>query len=140
MRFDTVVRHGTVVFPARPPAQLDIAIKDGVIAAIAPPGQDLPAADVIDATGRHIFPGLIDAHVHFGFAEPVTEYTSETITAALGGFTTVIGYFLNNEGYGGVFEREIGHAGPRAPASGDPGWESLRAHFNFSGSADAFSG
>jgi dihydropyrimidinase len=69
---------------------------------------------MLDVTGKHIFPGLIDAHIHFGFGEPITEYTTETIYAAQGGFSTVIGYFLNNEAYAGVFDREIGYARDRA--------------------------
>jgi allantoinase len=41
----------------------DIAIEDGKIAAIGP---DLPgAAEEIDARGLHVFPGLIDVHLHF---------------------------------------------------------------------------
>jgi allantoinase len=42
---------------------LDIAIDDGKIVAIGP---ELPgAADEIDARGLHVFPGLIDVHLHF---------------------------------------------------------------------------
>jgi allantoinase len=41
----------------------DIAIEDGKIVAIGP---DLPgAAEEIDARGLHVFPGLIDVHLHF---------------------------------------------------------------------------
>src|SRR5580658_150885 len=50
---DTVLRGDT----------LDIAIEDGKISAIGP---ELPgAAAEIDARGLHIFPGLIDVHLHF---------------------------------------------------------------------------
>lgn len=114
MRFDCLVRNGTVVFPDRPEAAYDIAIKDGRIAALLQRGTAAEADNVVDATARHIFPGLIDAHIHFGFAEPVTEYTTETVYAAQGGFSTVLGYFLNNEDYAGVFDRELAHARPRA--------------------------
>ena len=115
MNFDSVVANGTVVFPDAEPTRADIAIKDGRIAAILEPGSKREISrDWIDATEKHVFPGLIDGHVHFGFGEPITEYTTETIYAAQGGFTTVVGYFLNNEGYGGVFEREMEHAEPRA--------------------------
>jgi len=42
---------------------MDIAVQDGKIVAIAP---DLPgAAEEIDARGLHVFPGLIDVHLHF---------------------------------------------------------------------------
>jgi allantoinase len=41
----------------------DIAIEDGMIVAIGP---QLPgAAEEIDARGLHVFPGLIDVHLHF---------------------------------------------------------------------------
>jgi allantoinase len=41
----------------------DITIEDGKIAAIGP---ELPgAAEEIDARGLHVFPGLIDVHLHF---------------------------------------------------------------------------
>jgi dihydropyrimidinase len=65
------------------------------------------------AAGRHVFPGLIDAHVHFGFGEKITEYDTETIYAAQGGFTTILGYFLNNEAYTEVYAREQAHARTR---------------------------
>lgn len=112
MAFDLIVRGGRVVGPDGS-TRRDIAIADRRFAALLPPGEGDSARE-IDATGRHVFPGLIDAHVHFGFGEPVTEYTTETIYAAQGGFTTILGYFLNNEPYGGVFERELALAETRA--------------------------
>jgi dihydropyrimidinase len=110
---DTIVRGGTVVRPEGC-AALDVAIAGGKVAALLAPGAGADAARVVDARGLHVFPGLIDAHVHFGFGEPVTEYTTETIYAAHGGFTTILGYFLNNESYRGVFERELALALPRS--------------------------
>jgi dihydropyrimidinase len=95
-------------------AHADLAISDGRIAAILAPGTQVAAKETIDAHGLHVFPGLIDAHVHFGFGEPITEYSTETVYAAQGGFSTVLGYFLNNEAYGEVFARELGYAEPRA--------------------------
>src|ERR1700744_1429513 len=114
MSFDLILKGGTVVSPETGSALTDVAVSNGKIAALLRPGEDAPAKEVRDITGRHLFPGLIDAHVHFGFAEPITEYTTETVYAAQGGFTTVIGYFLNNESYAGVFDREMAHASPRA--------------------------
>jgi dihydropyrimidinase len=114
MAFDTLMCNATVVFPNAEAARVDVAIRDGAIAALLAPDSGVQARDVIDLTGKHLFPGLIDAHVHFGFGEPITEYSTETVYAAQGGFTTVIGYFLNNEDYADVFDREIAYAGPRA--------------------------
>lgn len=48
------------------PQQLDVLVKDTSIAKIA---QDLPcglAAEVIDLDGKHIYPGLVEAHCHLG--------------------------------------------------------------------------
>jgi allantoinase len=50
---DLVVRGGTE----------DIAIEDGKIVAIGP--ELAGAAEEIDARGLHVFPGLIDVHLHF---------------------------------------------------------------------------
>lgn len=48
------------------PFVADILIKDGKIAAI---GKDLkPDGEVIDATGKEIYPGLVEAHCHIGIA------------------------------------------------------------------------
>lgn len=111
--FDLLVRGGTVVLPDAPQARLDVAISGGKIAALLAPDAPAAAKRVIDASGKHVFPGLIDCHLHFGFAEKITEYTTETIYAAQGGMTTVLAYFLNNEAYDAVYEREQGHARTR---------------------------
>jgi allantoinase len=60
---DIVIRGGQVV-TAREVLRTDIGLADGRIVAF---GDDLPAAkqETIDATGLHIFPGVIDPHVHF---------------------------------------------------------------------------
>ncbi len=58
---DLIIRGGTLVTDSLTSA--DIAIEDGRIAAIAP---ELSGAGVeIDARGLHIFPGIIDVHLHF---------------------------------------------------------------------------
>lgn len=66
-----VIRGGTIFTAARRPAPE--VIKDGTIIvedgriAYCGPSQDIPeGAKVIDASGRVITPGLIDAHVHIG--------------------------------------------------------------------------
>jgi dihydropyrimidinase len=111
-----VLRGGTVVFADRPPQAMDILVREGKIAGLLAPGE--PAGEHVaeqSARGLHVFPGLIDAHVHFGLSgEKITEYATETRHAALGGFTTVLGYFLNNEAYTEVYKREQEYAKTRA--------------------------
>lgn len=59
---DTVVRGGILVRPDGR-VRADISISDGHIVEIAP--EINGAGHEIDATGLHIFPGLIDVHLHF---------------------------------------------------------------------------
>lgn len=84
-----LIKGGTVVFPDRT-QECDILIDGKKIVSI---GKDLedPRAKVLDAKGLHVFPGLIDMHVHL--REPGFEYkediASGTAAAARGGFTQV---------------------------------------------------
>ena len=110
-----VLRGGTVVSAERPPQRLDVLVEDGRIAALLAP--ETAVADTVAVRridGLHVFPGLIEAHMHFGFGEKITEYATETAHAAIGGFSTVLGYLLYNEPYGEVFRREQAYAEPRA--------------------------
>ena len=82
---DTIVRGGTLV---RPDGRLkaDIRLSDGVIVEIAP--ELTGTGREIDATGLHVFPGLIDAHLHFnepGRAEWEGAATGSCAFAAGGG-------------------------------------------------------
>ena len=62
MPSDLLIRGATVVLPGVFPMQADVAIEGEQIAAI---GHDLKGRDEIDARGLHLFPGVLDAHVHF---------------------------------------------------------------------------
>ncbi len=56
-----VIRGGTLVTPSGP-LRADVLIEDGTIQAIEP---ELPGDSGIDATGLHVFPAVIDVHLHF---------------------------------------------------------------------------
>ena len=63
---DLIVKGGRVIDPSvRLDAIRDVAITGGRIAAIESDIAD-PAAEVIDATGKVVVPGLIDIHTHYG--------------------------------------------------------------------------
>ena len=91
--FDTVLHGGTLVYPDEGAAPGSIGIKDGRIAVIAAPQEELRGERVIDCKGKFVMPGLIDPHVHFGFGSPETDFMTETRSAALGGVSTVISFF-----------------------------------------------
>lgn len=84
-RLDLVIRGGTVV-TLEGLQQVDVGLADGRIVMLAE-GLD-PAAEEIDATGLHLFPGILDAHVHFnepGRAEWEGLTTGPAALAAGGG-------------------------------------------------------
>lgn len=84
------ITGGTLANPAgEKKGRADILIKDGRIAAI---GENVGDADnVIDATGKTVFPGFIDMHCHL--REPGQEYKEDIASgakaAAKGGFTAI---------------------------------------------------
>lgn len=63
MRWDTLIRGGRVVTPEGV-HRVDVAIKDGTIVELSANLHSL-AREEINAAGLHVFPGVIDAHVHF---------------------------------------------------------------------------
>jgi allantoinase len=58
---DLILRGGTVITPDGL-LPTDVGIADGKIISL---GESGSAREEIDATGLHIFPGVIDSHVHF---------------------------------------------------------------------------
>lgn len=62
-QYDLIIRNGTIV-TATAIQQADVAVVDGRFAAIEPQLLGTGKTE-LDAQGLHIFPGVIDAHVHF---------------------------------------------------------------------------
>ena len=88
--FDTVIVNGTVVAGSGV-APATVAVRDGRIAALFDPAARPPARDVVDATGLHVLPGLIDTHVHTRHPGVAAreDFQSGTAAAAAGGITTL---------------------------------------------------
>jgi len=87
--FDVLVRGGQCATPDGI-VYADVGVRDGRIVALG----DLlrgSAGEVIEATGLHVFPGVIDSQVHF--REPGGEHKEDletgTRAAVLGGVTSV---------------------------------------------------
>ena len=101
MRFDTVIKGGTIV-TASDTYGSDIGIVAGRISAIAQPLPIENAGEVIDATGMLVMPGGIDVHTHldmpFGGTTSADDFETGTIAAAFGGTTTLIDFAIQQKG------------------------------------------
>jgi dihydropyrimidinase len=101
MRFDTLIRNGTVV-TATDTYAADVGVSGGKISAIAAHLPIENAGRVIDAAGRLVMPGGIDVHTHldmpFGGTTSADDFESGTIAAAFGGTTTLIDFAIQYKG------------------------------------------
>ncbi len=96
-----VIRNGFVIDPASGlQEKRDVLIgRDGRLEALIPAGETLPAdyrevtdAEIVDASGCIVAPGLVDTHSHFrdpGFTWKEDLHTG-ALAAAAGGYTTVV--------------------------------------------------
>ena len=99
--FDLVIKNARVVRPRYPTVDaMDIGIKGGRFARLAPEIPAAKAAKVIDGQGRLAFPGCVDAHMHVGIYKRLDEdAVSESKAAAMGGVTTSLNYMRTGQYY-----------------------------------------
>lgn len=108
MTADLLVRGGTVHLPGGASGRLDLVVTDGVITGLVEPGSvAVPAHTVIDASGLHVLPGVIDPHFQSGNLDGVNDFESETRFAAVGGVTTVLRMHRSLEPYDAAFDETI---------------------------------
>ena len=88
MSADLAVRNGILVNGSGM-TKADLLISDGLIEKIVPAGDPLSASRTIDASGKFVLPGIIDAHVHPFYADKIDTLSR---AAASGGITTIIPY------------------------------------------------
>lgn len=102
-KFDTVIANGLVASSDKVEA-VDIGISDGKVAArdrgLA---QSAEADRVIDAAGRYVLPGALDAHFHPQYGDNIEV---GSVAAAHGGITTLVSfvYGANHAPGGGGYE------------------------------------
>ena len=100
MNFDTVI-HGGTLATADYVTTGDIGLKDGKIVAVA--DRLAGGAQRIDAGGRIVMPGGIEAHAHIAQESSsgimtADDYLSGSISAAFGGNSTIIPFAAQHRG------------------------------------------
>src|ERR1700742_1650573 len=99
----TLIKGGTIVTAVDTYAA-DLAVEGEKITAIFAPGSG-PGGTfdvIIDATGKYVLPGGIDAHTHmdmpFGGTNASDDFESGTLAAAYGGTTTIVDFAIQTKG------------------------------------------
>lgn len=101
----TLITGGTVVSSTGSALQ-DVLVDGETIAAVIAPGSQalgpVTADRTIDATGRYVIPGGIDAHTHmempFGGTSASDTFETGTRAAAWGGTTTIVDFVVQAHG------------------------------------------
>ncbi len=80
---------GGVVVNSREMILADVFITDGLVDGVEPAGSGRKAGKTIDAGGKFVLPGIIDAHLHPVYADRIDTLSQ---AAVWGGITTLIPY------------------------------------------------
>jgi dihydropyrimidinase len=97
---DLVITGGQICRPREELQLADIGVRDGVIVDLYAPGSAPEARETIDATGKVVMPGMLDAHVHPGVYLPLDEDLQYvTRFAAIGGITTIVPFYRPTDAY-----------------------------------------
>ena len=95
-----LIKNGRIV-SSRQVVTGDLLIEGQTVAQMAEEIND-PRAEVIDAAGKYVFPGFIDAHTHMGIpirgTRSADDFDSGTLAALYGGVTTVIDFTVQEPG------------------------------------------
>lgn len=102
----TTIVSGGLVITAADEITADVLIEDGKVAALAAPdsacARSWRADRVVDATGKYVIPGGVDAHTHFelpfGGTSSSDTFETGTRAAAWGGTTTVVDFAVQSKG------------------------------------------
>lgn len=93
--YDLIIKNGWVVSDSST-IKADIAVKDEKVCAIGDAGSFTEAKKVIDAEGKYVLPGVIDAHMHveapFAGCFGANDFYTQSISAAFGGVTTFMDF------------------------------------------------
>ncbi|MCU1478374.1 MAG: hydA [Subtercola sp.] len=131
----TLITGGTVV-NATGTAEADVLIDGETIAAVLAPGSQLLGFDVagnvdrvIDARGRYVIPGGIDAHTHmempFGGTFASDTFETGTRAAAWGGTTSIVDFVVQYAGENILDQYALWHAKAAGQCAIDYGFHQI---------------
>jgi dihydropyrimidinase len=131
----TLIKNGTVV-NSTGTASADVLIDGEAIAAVLAPGSTLLGFDlesnvdsVIDATGKYVIPGGIDAHTHmempFGGTFASDTFETGTRAAAHGGTTSIVDFVVQYAGENVIDQFQIWHEKARGNCAIDYGFHQI---------------
>ncbi|HEY1621814.1 MAG TPA: dihydropyrimidinase [Streptosporangiaceae bacterium] len=135
----TLITGGTIVTPAGTIAA-DVLISGEQVAALGQPGSEVAAAwagtadQVIDAAGKYVLPGGIDAHTHmempFGGTFSADTFETGTRAAAWGGTTTIIDFAVQPKGTSLLAALDAWHAKAGGACAVDYGFHMIVSDVN----------
>lgn len=98
---DLIITNVQAVLPGQAePQSVDLGIKDGKFARIEASLDPALADAVVDGGGKTAFPGVVDAHQHWGIYNPLPEdVRTESRASAQGGVTTSLSYMRSGQYY-----------------------------------------
>jgi dihydropyrimidinase len=131
----TLIKNGTVV-NSTGTASADVLIDGEAIAAVLAPGSTLLGFDlegnvdtVIDAAGKYVIPGGIDAHTHmempFGGTFASDTFETGTRAAAHGGTTSIVDFVVQYAGENVIDQFQLWHEKARGNCAIDYGFHQI---------------
>ncbi len=110
MQYDKVITNGRWFDGTGAPSALkNIGVRDSRVATIAEGPLDTTGADVIDATGQWVIPGIIDIHTHYDveiLCEPeLSESLRHGVTTVMLGSCSLSTVYLDSVDAGDIFGR-----------------------------------
>jgi dihydropyrimidinase len=93
MGVDLLVRNAKIVLPETGVVTSNLIVRNGFVAALGDPPEDLGTAETVDAKGHIVLPGLVDPHIHYGWVPRLEDrIRAESAFGVSGGVTTFIRY------------------------------------------------
>ena len=122
-----LIKNGRII-TASDDYKADIFIADQSITTIGNT-LDMPADEVIDATGKYLFPGGLDPHTHldmpFGGTVSADDFETGTRAAAHGGTTTLIDFAIQTKGHSTLEALDTWHAKAEGKTAIDYGFHMI---------------